>query len=77
MQLTLISLTEHNRGVFSKYKKSKKMQANGNNHPCKNGISCPTCGKELWDANPSNLILSSPPQTKTSCDCGYRGYRYC
>lgn len=43
--------------------------------PRKNGIACPECGKELYDAEPGVMLTSDPPQKRTSCTCGYRGYR--
>ena len=73
----LISLTEHNREIFNKHKNSKRVSFSSSSHPCKNGISCPICGKELWDSNPFIMVTSRPPQTKVHCDCGYKSYRYC
>jgi hypothetical protein len=44
--------------------------------PCKNGIACPECGKELYDTKPNEILTSDPAQKETNCDCGYNGYRY-
>ena len=43
-------------------------------YPMHNGISCPECGKELYDTD-SMILTSCPPQRNIHCDCGYKGYR--
>lgn len=43
--------------------------------PRKNGIACPTCGAELYDSNPMELLTSLPPQVRIHCKCGYTGTR--
>ena len=64
----LKSLDEFNSEQMAKYSKSDQ--------PCPNGISCPNCGKELLDSNPSITLTSHPPQKDIHCpDCGYYGYR--
>lgn len=45
------------------------------NKPRKNGISCPNCGKELFDTTPAFTLMSNPPQMNVHCVCGYKGYR--
>jgi hypothetical protein len=43
-------------------------------HP--NNISCPKCGKELWDGDPRIIFASFPPKIKVFCkDCGFMDYR--
>jgi ribosomal protein S27AE len=47
-----------------------------NNAPCRNNISCPECGEELFDSNPSIILTSHPAQKNIHCEsCGYTGYR--
>lgn len=42
-----------------------------------NGIACPICNMELFDSNPTKILLSLPPQVEVHCQaCGCRGYRY-
>lgn len=44
----------------------------------KNGIACPSCGKELVDSNPNQMLLTDPPQKQIECgSCEYTGHRYC
>jgi DNA-directed RNA polymerase subunit M/transcription elongation factor TFIIS len=44
--------------------------------PRKNGIECPTCGKELYDTKPMQTLTSDPPQKVIHCKhCGYEGFR--
>ena len=44
--------------------------------PVKNGIACPTCGKELFDTHPASVILGcNVPKKHIHCRCGYRGSR--
>lgn len=44
--------------------------------PRPNGITCPTCGAELVDSDPTLCLTSDPPQTKVYCNsCGYSGSR--
>lgn len=64
----LISLEDWN--------KSKWEKANPKKTPLWNGIACPDCGKELFDAEPDYILCSLPPQTATGCYCGYRGNRF-
>ncbi len=59
---------------FNNNRRSKH-NYNYNNNPEKNGISCPECGKELYDSNPMATLTSDPPQKNIHCDCGYTGYR--
>lgn len=40
-----------------------------------NGIACPKCGKELFDSNPFETLMSDPPQKRVHCGCGYGGNR--
>ena len=64
----LISLEEHNKkhGVLYDY-----------TSPRRNGIACPECGCELLDSNPSNMLLSNPPQFQVHCSsCDYHGTRF-
>ena len=43
---------------------------------CPNGISCPECGKELWDTTPMLTLTTYPPQVNIHCPaCDYSGYR--
>jgi DNA-directed RNA polymerase subunit RPC12/RpoP len=43
----------------------------------KNGISCPNCGDELYDTDPTTELLSFPPQKRIHCaKCDYKGLRY-
>lgn len=45
--------------------------------PVKNGISCHTCGEELYDSRPNVVLTSMPPQKNVHCEkCGFVGYRY-
>jgi len=64
----LKTLTEHNAEYFQYYRARY-----GN--PVKNGISCPKCGKEMWDSHPMVILTSHPAQKNVHCDCGYKGYR--
>lgn len=32
------------------------------------GIACPSCGEELHETNPDELLLSSPPRKKVHCN---------
>jgi hypothetical protein len=44
--------------------------------PCPNGIECPKCRAELFDARPGILLLSNPAQMDIVCPvCKYTGYR--
>lgn len=44
--------------------------------PCRNGISCPDCGVELFDSCPAMTLTSNPPKKNIHCEaCDYRGYR--
>lgn len=41
-----------------------------------NGISCPRCGHELVDNDPTCTLMSNPPQKSIRCRrCSYSGYR--
>lgn len=65
----LESLEDFNKRIIDEYKE---------NQPSGNGISCPDCGCELIDSNPSMRFLSNPSQTGVVCrGCNYQGYRYC
>ena len=43
--------------------------------PRHNGIACPTCGAELYDSNPMEMLTVFPPRLRIHCDCGYTGTR--
>lgn len=44
--------------------------------PKRNGLGCPNCSNELFDTDPSRILLSAPPKKKIHCEgCGYSGYR--
>lgn len=46
------------------------------NKSISNGISCPTCGHELYDSFKNESLLSYPPQKSIYCKCcGYTGSR--
>ena len=63
------TLTEFNEKRMKHYKMEKERS---------NGISCPNCGAELFDADPMTVLTSDPPQKKVYCQkCDYRGYRVC
>jgi hypothetical protein len=64
----LASLEEHNKrhGALYNYTNSRG-----------NGIACPECGWELLDSNPSEMLLSNPPQFRVHCSfCDYHGTRF-
>ena len=64
----LQSLKEHNDHAYMSYMKSAEA--------CPNEISCPECGKELWDTTPMLTLTSYPPKMNIHCRaCDYRGYR--
>ena len=65
--MTLKTLEEHNRQYEIG---AMKVLVPGN------GIACPTCGKELVDSNPNEVLLSYPAQMRVVCPaCGWRGLR--
>lgn len=42
--------------------------------PKKNGIACPSCGKELFDTSPAIVVPSSPPRKHIHCEtCDFKG----
>ncbi len=65
----LKTLAEHNAEHWN-----YQVEMNSN-RPQKNGISCPKCGKEMWDSSPMVTLTSFPTQKNVHCDCGYKGYR--
>lgn len=69
----LKSLKEHNSNRLKQI-----WQISGTKlEPVPNGIECPDCGKELFDSNPGQLLLSNPPQHEIHCKyCKYTGTRY-
>ncbi len=69
------TLDEWNAERTAKYmEEAKRLSEMSQPHP--NEISCPTCGKELWDSNPMMILDSMPQQKNVHCPgCGYRGYR--
>lgn len=43
-------------------------------HP--NGIECPECGGELWDSNPTMMLMSHPARMSVHCPiCHWAGSR--
>ena len=65
------TLAEHDREKMEVHQSLQQM-----NQPHANGIACPTCGKELWDTNPTVLLTSYPPRKAVHCPaCGYSGTR--
>ena len=71
MSIKLKSLDEHNQEILKNHNFFVQSQI-----PLPNGISCPTCGKEMFDSNPMMTLTSNPPKKNIHCDCGYIGYRY-
>jgi hypothetical protein len=69
MDVTLKSLADHNaeRHALHAFEHS--------NAPRRNGLACPTCGEELWDTNPGEILISNPPQKRVHCRNGHRTYR--
>ena len=63
------TLKQHNSDARKFYRRM------GEDSPCKNGIACPKCGKELFDTRPTMMLASDPPQKAVHCECGYSGYR--
>ncbi len=62
--MTLKSLEEHNEE-----RSDVRVEAS-------NGIACPECGAELYDARPHQALTSNPLQKRTHCSgCDYAGYR--
>jgi len=42
--------------------------------PKKNGIACPSCGKELFDTSPAVVLPSAPPRKYIHCEtCDFKG----
>jgi hypothetical protein len=41
-----------------------------------NNISCPTCGKELFDSGQYILTCNPPKRTVICQACGFTGHRY-
>jgi hypothetical protein len=38
--------------------------------------TCPFCGNELYDKDPTKVLMSNPPKKEVVCiECSYRGYR--
>ncbi len=70
----LITLKEHNRRRNEIYEWHDYEMRQGR----RNGISCPKCGTELFDTQPSMTLTSNPPQKYIGCrarGCDYTGYR--
>lgn len=64
----LKSLEQFNREQAELYRRLDET------HP--NGIACPECGSQLWDSNPSVLVLTKPPRVHIHCPaCGFSGSR--
>lgn len=63
----LKSLEEHNRA------KIEAIAAESSE--LKNGIACPKCGEELFDASQFEVLFSYPAKKKVLCTCGFEGYR--
>ena len=64
------TLEEYNKQKFKEYTRA-------NTYPQLNGIACPKCGKELYDAD-HVLLASYPPQHEVVClnkECNFKGYR--
>ena len=65
------TLNQHNAEAWERHDALQEM-----NNPHPNGISCPDCGKELWDSEPGVTLTSYPAQKNIHCPaCGYIGYR--
>lgn len=60
-------LDEHNRERIE--------QIASESSELKNGLACPNCGKELFDASQYEVLLSFPAKKKVLCTCGFEGYR--
>ena len=65
------TLAEHDaEKIESHHKWQRSNQAHAN------GITCPECGKELWDSPTLVLLTSYPPRIAVRCPaCGYSGTR--
>ena len=64
------SLDEHNAESIKRHSKLNSTL------PQPNGISCPECGNELVDSDPTMVLASDPPQRDVHCEvCDYHGYR--
>lgn len=66
----LISLSEFNDRRRIQIREDWERRGRGN------GISCPSCGFELFDSVGEGLMMSNPPQKHVEClECRYRGER--
>jgi len=64
--MKLRTLEQHNARVAEAYRLSGL--------PRKNGIACPSCGKELMDTSPAIVLPSAPPTRHIHCaTCGFKG----
>ena len=65
------TLEDHNQEKWDAYRATQEGKL-----PHTNGISCPECGKDLWDSNPTVVLATNPPQKNVRCiACGYAGFR--
>ncbi len=65
----MINLEDFNRVKLEQHREA-------NSYPKKNGIACPKCQEELYDADPF-VLLSNPAQRNIMCkNCNFTGYRY-
>lgn len=67
----LLDLKQYNSDRWTG--KTEEMKSPGN------GIACPDCGTELYDASPGGVLITNPGQLYVQCpnydDCGFRGTR--
>lgn len=67
----LKTLAENNAAA-----RASRFYSPGKEAPRLNGVACPECGAELFDTEPSIVLLSYPPKKSIHCSaCGYTGYR--
>jgi len=70
MEKKLKSLEEFNEERRYAYHREKENMGNG--------IACPRCGVEMYDAKGEGVMMSIPPQLRVICpSCEYRGNRIC
>ena len=67
MSSNLKTLDEHNRERIS-FIAAESLEL-------KNGLACPKCNEELFDASEFEVLLSFPAKKKVLCICGFEGYR--
>jgi hypothetical protein len=60
---------------LDKHNKEKISVFATENSELKNGLACPNCGQELFDASQFEVLLSFPAKKKVLCVCGFEGYR--